>query len=57
MRCGRRWRRCCCGLRSASRLGHGLALMARMLPQLPWTGWEWVAQWAAVFLLLAALPH
>jgi len=32
---------------------HGLALMARMIPQLPWSGWEWVAQWAAAFLLLA----
>ena len=32
----------------------GVALMARILPQLPWSGWEWVAQWAAVFLLLAA---
>jgi len=35
---------------------HGVALMARMVnvvPQLPWSGWEWVAQWAAVFLLLA----
>jgi len=36
---------------------HGVALMARMVsmvPQLLWSGWEWVAQWAAVFLLLAA---
>ena len=33
---------------------HGVALMARIVPQLPWSGWEWVAQWAAVFLLLAA---
>ena len=33
---------------------NGLALMARIIPQLPWSGWEWVAQWAAVFLLLAA---
>jgi len=32
----------------------GVALMAGILPQLPWSGWEWVAQWAAVFLLLAA---
>ncbi|MBI5901154.1 MAG: EI24 domain-containing protein [Rhodocyclales bacterium] len=31
------------------------ALMTRLLPQLPWTGWEWVARWAGVFLLLAAL--
>jgi len=30
-------------------------LMARLLPQLPWTGWDWVARWAGVFLLLAAL--
>jgi CysZ protein len=33
---------------------HGVALMARVVPQLPWSGWEWVAHWAAVFLLLAA---
>jgi uncharacterized protein involved in cysteine biosynthesis len=33
---------------------HGLALMERIVPGLPWAGWEWVAQWAAVFLLLAA---
>ena len=32
----------------------GMDLMARVLPQLPWQGWEWVARWAAVFLLLAA---
>lgn len=32
-----------------------LALMARLVPQLPWTGWEWVSRWAASFLLLAAL--
>lgn len=32
---------------------HGVALMADILPQLPWSGWEWVAHWAAVFLLLA----
>jgi hypothetical protein len=28
--------------------------MAQIVPQLPWAGWEWVAHWAAVFLLLAA---
>lgn len=33
---------------------HGVALMTSIVPQLPWSGWEWVAQWAAVFLLLAA---
>jgi uncharacterized protein involved in cysteine biosynthesis len=33
---------------------HGVALMAQIVPQLPWSGWEWVAHWAAVFLLLAA---
>ena len=33
---------------------HGVALMERIMPGLPWAGWEWVAQWAAVFLLLAA---
>ncbi|MCK9379956.1 MAG: EI24 domain-containing protein [Sulfuritalea sp.] len=32
---------------------HGVALMAQIVPQLPWSGWEWVAHWAAVFLLLA----
>lgn len=32
----------------------GVALMARIVPNLPWSGWEWVAHWAAVFLLLAA---
>lgn len=32
----------------------GVALMANIVPQLPWSGWEWVAHWAAVFLLLAA---
>jgi CysZ protein len=31
------------------------ALLARLLPQLPWTGWDWVARWAGVFLLLAVL--
>ena len=33
---------------------HGVALMEGIVPQLPWAGWAWVAQWAAVFLLLAA---
>lgn len=33
----------------------GLTLMAQIVPQLPWAGWEWVAHWAAVFLLLSAL--
>lgn len=32
---------------------HGVAVMAEILPQLPWSGWEWVVHWAAVFLLLA----
>ncbi|MCF8197629.1 MAG: EI24 domain-containing protein [Sulfuritalea sp.] len=32
---------------------HGVALMANIVPQLPWSGWEWVAHWAGVFLLLA----
>ena len=35
--------------------GDGLALMARLVPALPWSGWDWVARWASVFLLLAAL--
>jgi hypothetical protein len=33
---------------------HGVSLMAGLVPQLPWSGWAWVAHWAAVFLLLAA---
>jgi len=33
---------------------HGVALMARIVPALPWSGWEWVGHWAAIFLLLAA---
>lgn len=32
----------------------GVSLMARIVPELPWSGWEWVSRWAAVFLLLAA---
>lgn len=34
---------------------HGIALMGHIVPQLPWAGWEWLASWAAGFLLLAAL--
>ena len=33
---------------------HGLALMASIVPELPWSGWEWVAHWAAIILLVAA---
>ncbi|MDK9701782.1 MAG: EI24 domain-containing protein [Sulfuritalea sp.] len=33
---------------------HGVALMAGVVPELRWSGWEWVTQWAAVILLLAA---
>lgn len=33
----------------------GVALMAGLIPELPWQGWDWVARWAAVFLMLAAL--
>ena len=33
---------------------HGVALMTDVLPQLPWAGWEWLAHWAAIFLLLAS---
>lgn len=33
---------------------HAVAIAASIVPQLPWSGWEWVAQWAAAFLLLAA---
>jgi uncharacterized protein involved in cysteine biosynthesis len=32
----------------------GVLLMERIVPGLPWSGWEWVAHWAAIFLLLAA---
>ncbi len=31
------------------------AFLAPLVPQLPWSGWEWVSRWATVFLLLAAL--
>lgn len=30
-----------------------LALVAGFVPQLPWSGWEWISQWAAAFLMLA----
>lgn len=30
----------------------GIALVEPLLPSLPWAGWEWLAQWAAGFLLL-----
>ncbi|OHC62307.1 MAG: hypothetical protein A2040_06025 [Rhodocyclales bacterium GWA2_65_19] len=39
---------------AVSTWSHGVALMAHVVPQLPWSGWESVAHWAAVFLLLAA---
>ncbi len=32
----------------------GIAAMSRIIPELPWSGWEWVSRWAAMFLLLAA---
>lgn len=32
---------------------YGIQLMGYLLPVLPWSGWEWIAQWAAVFLLIA----
>jgi uncharacterized protein involved in cysteine biosynthesis len=31
----------------------GIAAMDRLLPNLPWSGWEIFTRWAAVFLLLA----
>jgi uncharacterized protein involved in cysteine biosynthesis len=31
----------------------GIAAMDRLLPSLPWSGWEIFTRWAAVFLLLA----
>lgn len=34
---------------------HGIGLLGRIVPVLPWAGWEWLSQWATVFLLLAAL--
>lgn len=33
---------------------HGIAMLSSAIPALPWSGWEWVAHWAAVFLLVAA---
>lgn len=32
----------------------GIAAMSRIIPELPWSGWEWISRWAAMFLLLAA---
>jgi len=32
----------------------GIALMTSVVPELRWSGWEWVGHWAAMFLLLAA---
>jgi hypothetical protein len=32
----------------------GIAAMSRIIPELPWSGWEWTSRWAAMFLLLAA---
>jgi CysZ protein len=31
----------------------GIAMMQRLLPALPWSGWEVLTRWAAIFLLLA----
>ena len=33
---------------------HGVLLIAGLIPELPWSGWATVSQWAAAFLLLAA---
>ena len=33
---------------------HAMVLATGLVPELPWSGWATVAQWAAVFLLLAA---
>lgn len=32
----------------------GIAALSRIVPELPWSGWEWISRWAAMFLLLAA---
>lgn len=32
----------------------GVAAIERLLPGLPWQGWQWLARWAAAFMLLAA---
>lgn len=32
----------------------GIAALSRIIPELPWSGWEWISRWAAMFLLLAA---
>ena len=34
---------------------YGMQFVGYLLPILPWSGWEWVSQWAGVFLLLAML--
>lgn len=33
---------------------HAMVFTTGLVPELPWSGWATVAQWAAVFLLLAA---
>lgn len=33
---------------------YGMQLMSYLLPVLPWSGWEWISQWAGGFSLIAA---
>lgn len=33
----------------------GMQLMNDVLPNLPWSGWEWISQWAGGFLLILLL--
>lgn len=42
------------GLAGFALWADGIAAMSRIVPDLPWSGWEWVTRWAAMFLLLAA---
>lgn len=32
-----------------------VGMAAAWLPAIPWAGWDWIASWAAVFLVIAAL--
>jgi CysZ protein len=34
---------------------YGMQLMDTLLPTLPWSGWEWISQWAGGFLLIVLL--
>lgn len=34
---------------------YGMQLMDYLIPTLPWSGWEWISQWAGGFLLIVLL--